>query len=120
MKRTTLSVLLMFFASLALAAFLTAQQPAASGQQPDTGSQPASQSQSDPAQQAQPAQSTSDDQQGSAQSSDQSKPEQPSQSDTDKRMPKTASNLPLIALLGLTSLGMGVAAHRYSRRCSER
>jgi hypothetical protein len=113
MKRTTLSVLLSFVASLALAVVLTAQQPAAPG---DQGSQPAAQSQSDSAQQAQPAQSTSDDQQGSAQSSDQSTPEQ---SDTDKKMPKTASNLPLVALLGLTSLGMGVAAHRYSRRYGE-
>jgi len=118
MKRTKLSMLLAFLASLALVVFLTAQQPAASGQQPDTGSQPAAQPQSDAAQQAQPAQATPDDQQGSAQSSDQSKPEQPSQSDTDKRMPKTASNLPLMALLGVTSLGMGVAAHRYSRRYS--
>ena len=50
MKRTKLSMLLAFLASLALVVFLTAQQPAASGQQPDTGSQPAAQSQSDAAQ----------------------------------------------------------------------
>jgi hypothetical protein len=118
MKRTPLSVLLAFFASLALAVFLTAQQPASSDQQSDQGTQPAAQS--DSAQQAQPAAPTSGDQQGSAQSSDTSTPDQSGQSDAGKQMPKTASNLPLVALLGLTSLGVGIAAHRYSRRYGER
>ncbi len=114
MKRTKLSVLLAFLASLALAVFLAAQQPATSDQ-PDQGSQPAAQSQSDSGQQAQPAQSTSSDQ--SAQSADQSTQ---GQSDTGNDMPKTASDLPLVALLGVGSLGAGLAAHRYSRRYSER
>ena len=117
MKRTTLSVLMAFLASLALAVFLMAQQAAPLGQQqPDQGDQPAA-SQPDSAQQAQPAPSTSADQSNSAQSSDESKP---GQSATDKQMPKTASNLPLVALLGVASLGAGVAAHRYSRRYGER
>jgi len=117
MKRTRLSVLLAFFASLALAVFLAAQQPATSGQ-PDQGGQAAAQSQPDSSQQSQPAQSNPTEQ--SAQSPDQSKPDETaSQSDTDKGMPKTASDLPLVALLGIGSLGVGFATHRYSRRYNE-
>jgi len=117
MKRTKLSVLLAFFASLALAVFLAAQQPATTD---PSSSQPAAQSQPASSQQAQPAQSNSSDQQSSAQSSDQSAQDQSaSPSDTDTKMPKTASDLPLVALLGVASLGVGFAAHRYSRRYDE-
>ena len=119
MKRTKLSVILAFFASLALAAFLSAQTAPAA--QSDQASQPAAQSQSDSSQQAQPAQPSTSDQSNPAQSPDTTSQDQAASpsAGADKDMPKTASDLPLVALLGFTSLGAGLLARRYSKRTNE-
>ena len=92
-----------FCASLALAVFAGAQVPPATGQADQGSAQTASQA-------SQPSGS------GSTQSSDQ--PAEPSGTKSHKggEMPKTASPLALVALLGTASLGLGAATHRFSKR----
>ncbi|MBZ5514494.1 MAG: hypothetical protein LAN62_06570 [Acidobacteriia bacterium] len=102
MRHKKLSVFLAVLVSLALGVLAAAWQTAPP--QSDTGGGQSS-AQSEPS--AQPYSPST--QPGSPQSSEQG-------ATAGGEMPKTASPLPLIALLGLTSLGAGAAAHRLSKR----
>lgn len=95
MKRKTYSVMLALLVTIALAVVLAAQQPAASEQTTQASAQTAGQSDAQPA-------------------------TQDEGSSAGGEMPPTASPLPLVALMGLLSVGAGVAAHRFSKRLSER
>ena len=92
-----------FCASLALAVFAVAQSPPATGQADQGSAQTASQA---------PQQSAS----GSAPSADPSADPSGTKSHKGGEMPKTASPLALVALLGASSLGLGAATHGLSKR----
>jgi len=100
MNRKTISMLVMLLATMALAVVLAAQQPAASEPTAQASAQTAGQSDAS-ASAAKPA-------------------TQGEGSSAGGEMPHTASPLPLVALMGLLSVGAGAAAHRFSKRLTER
>lgn len=99
MKRKTYSVMLALLVMIALAIVLAAQQPAASEQPAQASAQTAAQGDS-----SAPAAKPATQGEGSSASGE---------------MPHTASPLPLVALMGLVSFGVGAATHRLSKRLSQ-